>query len=157
LPGTDGRTHALVDPDAPFTVIELFSAHCPCQAIHDERLRALAAAYGARRVAFVVVDSEAEATLARDRAEAGRRGTPAPILVDPGGTAARALGAEFATYTLVVARDGRVVYRGGLDSDRSHLTDGAAPYLHDALDDALAGRPLRVPRTEPMGCPLTLR
>jgi hypothetical protein len=156
LLGSDGRSHPLIDPAARLTVIEFFSAHCPCQAEHDARLRDLAAAYAPRGVAFVAVDSERGAGVEADRAQAERRGYSYPILVDPGGAVARAMGAEFATYTIVVDRNRRVLFSGGIDSDRSHSTDDAVPYLRDALDDALAGRPSRHTDAKALGCALAI-
>jgi hypothetical protein len=156
LPGTDGRDHPLVDRGAKLTVVEFFSVRCPCQAKHDPRLRDLATAYAPRGVSFVAVDSEAGASAARDRDEAARRGYPYPILVDVGGSAARALGAAYATYTVVVDPAGRLVYAGGIDSDKNHLHDEATPFLRDALDDALAGRPLRRAEGKALGCALLL-
>ena len=55
------------------------------------------------------------------------------------GAAADALGATFATYTVVVDSAGRVRYRGGIDSDKQWLSDGATLWLRDALDRLLAG------------------
>ncbi|HWL89387.1 MAG TPA: redoxin family protein [Polyangiaceae bacterium] len=156
LPGGDGRPHALVAPEAKLTVIEFFSAHCPCQAAHDARLRDLVKSYAPRGVAFLALDSEAGNGIERARAEAQRRDYVHPILVDAGGAMARALAADYATYTLVVDRDGHVVYVGGIDSDKNHLTDDAVPYLRDALDDALADRPLRRPDGKTLGCALML-
>ena len=146
-----------MQPAAKLTVVEFFSAHCPCQAAHDGRLRELARAYAARGVRFVAVDSEHGATSARDGAEASRRGYPYPIVLDPGGALARELGAEYATYSVVLDAGGRVLYAGGLDSDRSHLTEGAESYVQNALDDALAGRPVRRPEGKTLGCALTVR
>jgi hypothetical protein len=146
--------HGLVDRSTRLTVIEFFSAHCPCQERHDARLRDLASAYGPRGVAFVAVDSEADATLARDGGEAAGRSYPYPILIDRGGAVARALHAEYATFTLVVDRAGLVLYAGGIDSDKNHLTDDATAYLRDALDDALAGQPLRRAHGKTLGCAL---
>ena len=156
LPGTDGRSHEIVDASANFTLIEFFSAHCPCQAQHDARLLALAERYQGRGVAFVVIDSELDATLTRDATEAQRRGYPYPILVDPTGSAARQLKAEYATYSLLIARGGQVLFRGGIDSDRSHLRDDRARYLQDAIDDALAEMPVRKARADTLGCALML-
>jgi peroxiredoxin len=155
-PGTDGKEHALVSATAPFTVLEFFSNHCPCQAQHDARLREIALAYGPRGVAFFAVDSESDAALERDQAEAERRGYPYPILVDPHGALARRLDAAYATYTVVLDRQGHVIYAGGIDSDKSHLTDGATPHLRDALDDALLGVPQRNPHPTALGCALML-
>ncbi|HEY5373281.1 MAG TPA: redoxin family protein [Polyangiaceae bacterium] len=157
FPGTDGLSHPLVDPGAAFTVVEFFSARCPCQAKHDERLQGLVASYRDQGVAFVAVDSEADATLSRDKVEAARRGYSYAILVDPDGRAARAMKADYATYSLLLDRTGRVLYRGGIDSDRSHLRDDAIPYLRNAIDDAVAARAIRVPAARTLGCSLALR
>ncbi len=154
--GTDGADHALVAPGAKLTVIEFFSHHCPCQEAHDPRLRELAANYGPRGVAFYAVDSESGATIERDQKESTTRGYPFPLLIDTGGKLARAIGATYATYTVVLDAEGHLVYGGGIDSDKSHLTDGALPYLKNALDDALGGGKVRAPRTEAFGCSLTL-
>jgi hypothetical protein len=78
-------------------------------------------------------------------------------LVDPEGRAARARKADYATYSLLLDRTGRVLYRGGIDSDRTHLRDDAIPYLRDAIDDAVAKRPLRLPEAKTLGCSLVLR
>ncbi|HTA90557.1 MAG TPA: redoxin family protein [Polyangiaceae bacterium] len=155
--GTDGASHPLVDPKASFTVVEFFSAHCPCQAKHDERLRSLAASYRDQAVAVVAIDSEADATPSRDAAEATRRRYAYPILVDPDGVAARALKADYATYSLLLDRTGQVLFRGGIDSDQTHLRDDATPYLQNAIDDALAGRPIRLSKARTLGCSLVIK
>jgi peroxiredoxin len=156
LLGSDGAARPLDPSRSALTVVEFFSAHCPCQTAHDERLRELVGAYGPRGVAFLVVDSEVDATPDRDHEEAERHGYAFPILVDPHGNLARALRAEYATYTVVVDRAGRVVYVGGLDSDKNHLHGDATPFLREALDDALAGRPLRRAQAKTLGCALRL-
>jgi hypothetical protein len=155
--GSDGVSHPLVDPKAAFTVVEFFSAHCPCQAKHDERLRALAASYRDQAVAVIAVDSEADAAVSRDAVEAARRSYPYPILIDPDGVAARAMKAQSATYSLLLDRTGQVLYRGGIDSDQTHLRDDATPFLLNAIADTLAGRPVRVREANTLGCSLTLK
>lgn len=157
LLGTDGARRTLVDPSARFTVIEFFSAHCPCQAEHDARLAALHAKYSPLGVSFVAVDSEADASPARDRAEAQRRGYPYPLLIDSEGTVAGALHAEYATYVVLVDRERRILFRGGIDSDRSHLRDDATLYLAEALADLVAGHPVRRAEAKALGCSLMLK
>lgn len=155
--GTDGVWHPIPDPQANFTVVEFFSAHCPCQAQHDERLRDLAARYRERGVVFVAIDSEADATPTRDAAQAIQRGYPYALLTDSEGAAARALYARYATYSLLVNRSGQVLFRGGIDSDRVHLRDDRIAYLEDAIEDALASRPVRRPLATTLGCSLMLK
>jgi hypothetical protein len=154
LVGADGP-HAARDlvKDAPLTAFVFFSAHCACQAAHDARLVALMARF-AGRVRFVLVDSEVGAAPEREALEAQRRGYPSAPLVDQGAERARELDVEVATHAVVVDRDGRVHYAGGIDSDRVHLTDDATPWLADALEDLLAGRAPRVKTAKALGCAL---
>jgi hypothetical protein len=140
---------------APLTAFVFFSAHCHCVDAHDARLIALFEAYRPRGVQFVMVDSEVTASASADAVEARRRGYPFPIVVDPGARLAQALGARSAAYAVLADVEGRVRYRGGIDSDRIHLHDDAAFYLRDAVDDLLAGRPPRVTEGKALGCALT--
>jgi hypothetical protein len=158
LQGTDGALHAIVPalPDA-YTVVIFFSTECHVLAVHDERVRKLAAEFAPRGVRFLGVDPEVGATLDGDRAEVERRRYPFPIALDRGGDLARSLGAAYAGYSVVLDRDGNVRYRGGIDSDRVRLRDDATPYLSDALDDLLAGKPPRVAESKALGCALRLR
>lgn len=153
--GTDGADHALVAPGAKLTVIEFFSHHCPCQEAHDPRLLELAKTYAPRGVAFYAVDSETGASVERDQKELTARGYPYPLLIDGGGKLARAVGATYATYTVVLDAQGHVIYGGGIDTDKSHLTSDSTPYLKNAIEDGLAGTKVRTPRTEAFGCALT--
>jgi hypothetical protein len=153
------RRDAVVDPElvpthTPFTVLVFFSPSCHCLTAHDARLVALANEYAPRGVTFLMVDSEVRADEAFDRGEADRRRYPFPIVIDRGARVARRLGAEYASYSVVLDRQGHALYRGGIDSDRDHLHDDAAPYLRDALDDVLAGRPPRLAEGKTLGCSL---
>jgi len=136
------------------TVVFFFSAHCPCQAAHDPRLRALHARYFSRGVKFVAVDAEATASTDVDDREAAARHYPFPIVSDPEGKLADALGAEFATFSVVIDEGGHVLYRGGIDSDRSHLTEDAQPWLDDALAALLLGNTPKIVESKALGCAL---
>lgn len=159
LVDADGTTRDLrsLISQSPFTVITFFSDRCPCQSAHDARLVALHAKYSSRGVQFLVVDSEADASPERDANEARRRGYPFSIFVDARGVFARAIGAEYATYTVIVDARGAVRYAGGIDSDRTHLTARATPYVADALDDLLAGAAPRTREGKVLGCALQIK
>ncbi len=155
LRGTDDAVHELVPSDAgTYTVLIFFSADCHVLEAHGERIARLARQFSKRGVRFFAVDPEPRATTARDRAEAERRGYPFPILLDEGATVARSFGADFAGLAVVLDRSGRVVYRGGIDSDTTRMNDDAAPYLEHALADLLEGKPPRDNATKVMGCAL---
>jgi peroxiredoxin len=154
LPSTDGRTfdlHALPST-ARVTVLTFFSAHCPCQAIHDSRLVQLASEYQTQGVQFFAVDSEDGSSLEADKEEAARRRYPFPILRDEGGRLAKALDVHFATGTVIVDSQGTVRYRGGIDTDKRSLHEDAKPYLKSAIDSVLAGRDPQPAEPKSLGC-----
>ncbi|HEY5147995.1 MAG TPA: hypothetical protein VII82_14575 [Polyangiaceae bacterium] len=136
------------------TVLVFFSPDCHCLSVHEPRLRALYDADGPRGVQFVMIDSEVSGSPGRDAGEARRRGYPFPILIDRGGRLADALGAEYASHAVVVDSSARVHYRGGIDSDRTHLHDDRVPYLERALDDLLEYREPRRAEGKTLGCAL---
>ena len=156
LAGSDDAVHPLPATEARFTALVFFADHCPCQAAHDARLRALYAAYHPRGVELYAVDSEGSQGLAKEREEAQRRSYPFPILRDPGAALARALHVEYATEVFVLNRAGAVRYHGGIDSDKKRLHDDAKPYLREALDELLAGKNPTHPESEPLGCALQI-
>ena len=77
------------------------------------------------------------------------------ILLDADGAIGRAYGARVTPQVFVVDPEGVVVYAGALD-DQPKATEqtlpGAINYVAMALEEALAGRPVSIPRTEPFGC-----
>jgi hypothetical protein len=158
LVDTAGATTTMPDDlaRAKITVIVFYAEHCPCFRVHEARLQELARTYAERGVRFVLVDSEVSATAERDARAARERGLPA-IALDPGAKLADALGAEYATYTVVLDAEGHVRYRGGIDSDKERLHDDADAYVRNALDDLLAGREPRMAEGKTLGCALQKR
>lgn len=135
-------------------VITFFSADCPCQRVHDARLRELYERYRPRGVEFVALASETGTSPASAAREARERGYPFPLLVDAEARVADALGAEFATYTVIVDAEGTIRYRGGIDSDMHDLRPDASMWVRDALDRLLAGGSPSPSNTKALGCPL---
>jgi peroxiredoxin len=154
LPATDGTAYPLRDLPAGggLTVLTFFSAHCPCQRIHDPRLVALANTYQSRGVRFLSVDSEYGSSLEADKHEAKQRGYPFPVLRDEGGRLAKLLDVHYATGSVVLDAQGRVRYRGGIDTDRRSLHDDAPQYLRAALDALLSGHAPQPAEPKVLGC-----
>jgi hypothetical protein len=136
------------------TVLFFFSAECPVQKAHDARVRELMSLYQAKGVSFAAVLSETGADVAAERDAARRRGLTMPVLEDRGATLAEALGVEYSTHAVLLGADRRILYSGALDSDRTHMTSGAEPYLRNAIDATLAGEAVKKARVEALGCPL---
>jgi hypothetical protein len=156
LVGTDGASARLA-PASGLTVVTFFSAHCPCQRAHDERLVDLYSRYRTSGVNWWVVDSEADSSLSRDRQEAAARHYPFPIRRDDDGVFADFFEAEYATYSVIIDAQGHVVYRGGLDSDKQFMSPTAHLWVRDALDQLLAGKAVEKAETKSFGCELRRR
>jgi hypothetical protein len=139
---------------ARLTVLVFFSPHCRCLDVHEARLLALHEAYRDSGVQFLMIDSEVGGSPERDAAEAKARNYAFPIVVDRGAELANALGARYASYSVVLDARGRVRYWGSIDSDKTHLHEDATPYLKNAIDDLLAGRAPRAASGEGLGCVL---
>jgi hypothetical protein len=158
LPALDGKTYALraspaAAPPAPVTVLIFYSAHCACFGAHRETIAAVAARVRARQGRIFLVASEpsapgAPAVLPADAA------LGIPILIDAGGALARALGAEFATFSVVFDGTQTAVYRGGIDSARTSVGPDAKPYLLPAVEAVLAGRAPERAQAKTLGCTL---
>lgn len=138
---------------ARLTVVVFFSDHCPCFRVHEDRIKEVVRVYGPQGVYVLVVDSEISAGQDRDARAAAERGLP-PITLDPGAKLADAVDASYATYTVVFDTEGKLRYRGGIDTDKNVLHDDTKPLLRDALDDLLAGREPRNSEGKAMGCAL---
>jgi len=159
LAGTDGETKSLRERmgEADYLVLTFFSATCPCQTLHDPRLRALHEDFGSSGVVLLAVDSEAGSSLERDRQEAAKRFYDFPILSDPDAKLADAVGARFATFTVIVDRSGAIRYRGGIDPDRTRLRGDSPQYVREGLERLLAGSSPDPAETKAFGCYLRRR
>jgi peroxiredoxin len=158
LPGTDGRTWRLGDwKDSKALVVFFTCNHCPYVLGSDEVTRRTADKFKPSAVTFVAINSNSEQTHPEDdfphmvkRMEEEK--FPWVYLRDESQEAARAYGALRTPHFFVFGSDRRLVYTGrGVDSprDTSQMTVND---LENALDDYVAGRPLRSSVTNPIGC-----
>ena len=79
----------------------------------------------------------------------------AAVLLDPEGTVGMAYGAKTTPQMYVIDPEGVLVYNGAIDdmpTTRREDVEGARNYLVQALNEAMAGRPVSQPVTQPYGC-----
>ena len=84
-----------------------------------------------------------------------RGGVPSALLIDASGDMGHAYGALTANHMFIIDRSGVVVYAGGIDDSESMDAKkvlSARSYVRPALEDVLAGRPVKRARTDPAGC-----
>jgi peroxiredoxin len=159
LLGVDGRRMGFADfADREVLVLIFSSNRCPTAKAYAGRMNAVQRDYGPRGVGLVALNSSDPSLYPDERYErmveqAEADGYTFPYLQDAGQDVARAYGARCTFHVFVLDRERRLRYQGRFDDSRLeanvHRDD-----LREALDDLLAGRPVRVTDTRPFGCSL---
>ena len=158
LPATDGNTYRLSDFDDAKVLVMFFTCnHCPYVIGSDEVTRQTAEKFAPQGVKFVGINSNSVNTYPEDSFEhmVERMNThkfPWLYLYDEPQEVALAYGALRTPHFYVFDQDRKLIYTGrGVDSprDTSRMTVND---LERALEEHLAGRPVSVPYTNPIGC-----
>ncbi len=161
LPDTHGTPTSLSPESAAATVVVFTCNHCPYALAWHDRLDAIARDYAASDVRLLYVNSNDAERYPRDSLDAmikrvERGEFAAPYLHDESQAVARGWEARTTPDVFVVGPDGVLAYRGAPDADHGDPSL-RAQWLRAALDDLLAGRPVGIPRTEPVGCSIKWR
>jgi peroxiredoxin len=158
LPATDGNTYSLADfADADTLVVFFTCNHCPYVLGSDETTRQTANKYAAHGVKFVGINANSEQTHPDDdfagmvkRMEANN--FPWLYLRDKEQEAALAYGALRTPHFFVFDKDRKLVYTGrGVDNPKE-TSKMTVNDLDRALAEHVAGKPVSVPLTNPLGC-----
>ena len=158
LPATDGKTYRLADFAAAKGLVVFFTCnHCPFVVGSDEVTRQTVERFRPQGVAFIGINANSEHTHPDDdfphmvtRMQEHR--FPWVYARDQSQAVARAYGALRTPHFYVFDQQRRLVYTGrGVDNPRqtAQLTVND---LDRALEDLLAGKPVRTPLTNPIGC-----
>src|SRR4030042_6800711 len=158
LPATDGNTYKLSDfNDAKVLVIFFTCNHCPYVIGSDEVTRPTADKFASRGVKFIGINSNSKNTYAEDDfehmvARMKEQNFPWLYLYDESQEIAKAYGALRTPHFFVLDKNRRLIYTGrGVDNPR----DTGRMKVNDlerALQEHLAGKPVSVPMTNPIGC-----
>jgi redoxin len=161
LLGVDGRRYGMADFDEHKILALVFTSNrCPTAKAYTGRLNALQVNYGPRGVQLVMINSNdphlyPEESYARMVSLSREMGYTFPYLFDEGQHVARAYGPTRTFHVFALDRERRLQYTGRFDDARV----AASVTTHDlanALDDMLAGQPVRVAQTKAFGCSLDI-
>lgn len=158
LPATDGKTWKLADfKDAKALVIFFTCNHCPYVKGSDEVTRKLAEKYQKKGVKFVGINSNSEITHPEDSfADMVERMKvnkfPWVYLRDKSQKVALAYGALRTPHFYLFDNNRKLIYTGR-ELDNPKDPSKATVYdLDRALEEHLAGKPVSVKLTNPLGC-----
>jgi peroxiredoxin len=164
LPGIDGKNHSLSDYKQDVVVVVFLANHCPWVRGGDRDLIKLVSDFQGKSVGFVAigVNLRKDDILPAMKEHAEKVGYNFDYLHDPTQAAGRKYGATHTPEFFVLNKDRRIVYTGLLTNSPALMErNGSARYVNgpptqfyvrDAINDALAGKPVAVTETRAQGC-----
>jgi len=164
LPGVDGKSYSLSDAKEDVVVLVFLANHCPWVKGGDKDLIKLVQEFKGKSVRFIGlgVNLRPDDTLPAMKEHATKVGYNFQYLHDPTQEIGRKYGATRTPEYFVLNKERRIVYSGLLHNSPSQMrkdgtiqyTNGepAEHYVRDAINAALAGRPVTVTETRAQGC-----
>jgi peroxiredoxin len=152
LPDTDGKDHTLTSLRGKNgTVLIFISVQCPISNAYNERMAKLAADYSARGISVIGINSNSTEPADQVKAHAANKHLTFAILKDPGNKIADRLGAEHTPEAYYLDANNRLLYHGRIDNSKD-AAQVETNDLRDALDSALAGKPIQKTTSLAFGC-----
>ena len=158
LHATDGKTYSLDDFKTSRILVVFFTCnHCPFVTGSDEVTRATVLRFQDKGVAFVGINSNSENTHQEDDFDnmvrrMNEQKFPWIYVRDRSQDVARAYGALRTPHFFVFNEERGLVYTGrGVDNPRN-TAEMTTNDLERALEEVVAGKPVSIPLTNPIGC-----
>lgn len=162
-----GKTQKLSDYKGQWLVLEWFNKDCPYVKKHYDNstnmqdLQKKYTGIADKKVSWLTVISSVKGKQGHMTADAAskhfkaKKSATTAILLDETGAMGKAYGAKTTPHMFVINPEGNVVYAGALDNNDSASADvipKSKNYVAEALDAALAGKPVATASTKPYGC-----
>lgn len=157
LKATDSRGYSLSSFDSKPILVVIFSCnHCPYVQAYEDRMVKIQSDYGSKGVQLVAINSNDDKSYIEDSfpemiKRAKNKHFNFVYLRDADQRVVDAYGAVCTPHVFAFDRERRLRYRGRIDDSKDPSKVGSHD-MRNALDDLLAGRPVRVPDTRPFGC-----
>jgi peroxiredoxin len=154
LQDQDGKTVSLSDFKGKIVVLEWFNEGCPFVQRHykAKTMNDTADKYKDKDVVWLAVNSTAGKTSADNKSAAQSMGVDHPILADKDGTVGKEYNAKHTPYMVIIDKDGKIAYTGGIDNDPNGEKSDRVNYVDKALGEMIAGKTVSEPETESYGC-----
>ncbi len=135
-----------------------YSTECPISNSYSPTLATLAHSFPSGSVKWLGVCVDPDLTDKEVETHARDFDLKFPVTRDRRGTLARKLGATITPETFVIDTEGRVRYHGRIDDQfvarRKRNANPSTSELRDAIAAVLAGKAVKSPQVEAVGCPL---
>lgn len=163
LPTMEGKTADVSSYKGKYVVLEWINHGCPFVKKHYEsgNMQSLQKEVTGKDVVWLSVASSAKGKEGYFTAKGWEKlykekdMASTAVLLDPDGKVGHLYGAKTTPHMFIINPEGLLIYKGAIDDKRS--TDAAEVktaknYVRQALDEALAGKPVSEASTEAYGC-----
>ncbi|HEY4354812.1 MAG TPA: redoxin domain-containing protein [Acidobacteriaceae bacterium] len=160
---SNGNTQTLTQYKGKYVVLEWANQGCPFEQKHYKsgNMERLQKEWTAKGVVWLSVISSAPGQQGYvSPAEENdylkkMSAAPTAAILDPSGTIGRMYAAKTTPHMFVIDPQGKLIYEGAIDDQPTPDPDslkGAHNYLNQALNEAMAGKPVTTPVTQAYGC-----
>ncbi|PHR95502.1 MAG: hypothetical protein COA78_30065 [Blastopirellula sp.] len=151
-----GKSHALADyQDKKIVVLAFLGTECPLARLYSIRLQEIHEQYADKGVAVLGVFANQHDSLTEIGAHARVHKLTFPLMKDVANRTADTVGAQRTPEMVVLDQQRKIQYRGRVDDQyqvgvvRDQVTRND---LITAIDELLAGKPVSLAKTDPIGC-----
>lgn len=144
-----------VAPDIRATVVCFLGAECPLVKLYSARLAMFSKEFNGQGVRFVAVNSNRQDTLDDIKSYLIQHPLPFPLVRDEGNVIADQYGATRTPEVFLLDSQMQIVYRGRIDDQYEPGINRPVASRHDlrnAIEQVIAGKPVEVAVTQPVGC-----
>jgi peroxiredoxin len=156
LQDQNGKAVSLHDLLGKIVVLEWTNSECPIVQRHYQAktMATLYSEYAPKNVAWLAINSSNFATNDLDKQWATEQNIAYPVLNDSSGATGHAYHATNTPHMFIIGTDGTLLYQGAIDNDpHGDKSPGdITNYVHQALDEILAGKTVSVAQTKAYGC-----
>jgi peroxiredoxin len=153
LKDLNGQEQTLASYKGKIVVLDFCSQECPySRGVDQDGLTDLANAYAGKGVVFLGIDSHKSTTPEQIKQYATDKNIPFRILKDVENKYADTVGATRTPEFYVLDKDLKLAYHGAYDDRKVPEKRGETAYVCNALDDLLAGRPVKTAQVDAWGC-----
>jgi len=160
---SNGQTRKLSDYKGKFVVLEWTNQGCPYTRKHYDsgNMQKLQKYWTQKGVVWLTVVSSAAGaqgyvTAAQENDYLKKvNASPTAVLLDPRGDLGHLYEAKTTPHMYIIDPKGNLIYNGAIDDKATTETSdiaGATNYVSEALEQAMAGKPVANAATRPYGC-----
>lgn len=141
---------------AKAVVLVFIDAECPIANAYQPELQRLEKKFSGQGLRFVMIHADPEMGIEKAKTHAKEFGITAPVCIDKGHRWVKRTGASVTPEAVVLDADGKTLYQGRIDDRYAELgkkrAEPTVRNLDEALADVVAGKPVKLAKTQAVGC-----